>query len=203
MPETKIDDFQIDQLKEIMNIGASHASTALSQMVNQEVGLTIPYAHIDTVDQINKYFDKSDEKVSAALIKVFGDISGLMYFLFSYKNEKKLIDLLLANIEDEKEKKDLEESVIKEVGNVLAGASLSAFSKFLDLNLLHTVSRVLVGNLSEIVRDVSTEVVGENGTALMFQIDFNIKSNEISTNFMFFIDAEATTKLLEALKLKY
>jgi len=202
MPENKIEEFQIDQLKEIMNIGASHASTALSQMVNQSVSLTIPFAYIDTVDNIDKYFDKFNEKVSAALINVFGDVSGLMYFLFSYNNERKLVELLLANVNEE-DKKDLEESVIKEVGNILAGASLSAFSKFLDMNLLHSVSKVMVGELSEIVKKVSTEVIGDTGTALMFQIDFNIKEKEISTNFMFFIDAIATQKLLDALKLKY
>lgn len=198
-----MDEFQIDQLKEIMNIGASHASTALSQMVEQRVDLTIPYVYIDTIDNLDKHFTNLDQQVSISSVRVFGDIGGLMYFLFMHKNEKKLIDLLLTNIRKDKDKKAIESSVIKELGNVLAGASLSAFSKFLDMDLLHAVSAPLVRSLRDVVKKIGADVAGETGMFLMFQIDFNIKENEIGTNFMFFINAEATNKILEALKLKY
>lgn len=200
----EISPFQIDQLKEIMNIGASHASTALSQMVEQPVDLTVPSAHIDTIDNIEKYFANPNDQVRAVLIKVFGDINGLMYFLFSHKNEQKLIDLLLYYIKDKKIKKELEASVVEELGNVLVGASLTAFSKFLDLSLLHSFSKVFRGSLIDVVKKVGVEVVGEKGVALMFEIDFSISGEQnIDTNFMFFIDAKATETLLHALKLKY
>jgi len=197
------DEFQIDQLKEIMNIGASHASTALSQLVNQKVALTIPYAYIDKTLNIDKYFKLTNEKVSSAAIRIFGEISGLMYFLFSHENEEQLIKLLIGDIEDPKERMEMEESVIKEVGNILAGASLTAFSRFLNMSLLHSVSKVIVDTFNNVVKRLINEVSSETGTALIFQIDFSIKSNQISTHFLFFIDEEATKKILEALKKNY
>jgi len=75
----KLNEFQLDQLKEIMNIGASHASNALSQMVKQKVGLTIPYAYVDTAHNIKQYINNPQEKTKATLIKVSGDIDGLIY----------------------------------------------------------------------------------------------------------------------------
>ncbi|MBU4217222.1 chemotaxis protein CheC [Candidatus Parcubacteria bacterium] len=203
MLQTKLDEIQIDQLMEIMNIGASHASTALSRLVNQPVGLSIPFVHMDTVNNVNKYYSQCDETISAALVKVSGDIKGAMYFLFSYKNKKKLTDLLLLGIKDKSIKDELNATVVEELGNILSGASLAAFSKFMNLNLPHSASEVLDGTLREVVERVSAGAVGVDGTVLMFQIDFTIGDDKVDTNFMFFIDDKATKTLLDALKLKY
>lgn len=203
MIQNKFDDFQIDQLKEIMNIGASHASTALSQMVGHRVGLSIPHAYIDNIDNVKKYFNGSSDNTKAALIKVFGDIKGLIYFIFSHENEDKLIHLLLKNVTDDAVRREMELSVITEVGNILAGASLTAFSKFLDMTLLHSVSNVFDGTLDDVVGRVADEMGDKTELALIFQIDFNIKSEEISTHFLFFIDAAATQQLLDGLERKY
>lgn len=203
MPQSKLDEIQIDQLMEIMNIGASHASTALSQLVNQPVGLSIPYVHMDTVNNVNKYYSQCDEVISAALVKVAGDIKGSMYFLFSYKNKKKLTDLLLLNIKDKSIKEELDVTVVEELGNILSGASLTAFSKFMNLHLPHSATEVLDGSLRDVVKKVSTSAVGAEGNVLMFQIDFNIGDDKVDTNFMFFIDDSATKTLLDALNLKY
>jgi len=113
-----------------------------------------------------------------------------------------LIDILLQNIA-EKDRKDMETSVINEVGNILAGSSLTAFSKFLGITLLHKVSSILNDSMEQIIKQVVEDFSRSEDLALIFQIDFNVKSDEISSHFLFLIDAQATETLLKALQDKY
>lgn len=199
----KIDDFQLDQLKEIMNIGASHASTALSQMIEKKVDLSVPRAYVDEIQNLNKFIENKDEEVTTAILKIYGDAGGVMFFMFTNGNEAKIAKVLIGNVKNEKERKELEMSAVKEVGNVLAGASLSAFSKFLDMNLLHSVSDVVVDTVDSIMNSVVIEIGKTSGMALIFEVKFIIKELDVETKFLFFIDPSATAKILEAIKNKY
>lgn len=198
-----MNEFQIDQLKEIMNIGASHASTALSQMINKKVDLSIPSAYFDEIQNLNKFVKNRDEEMTAAILKIYGDASGVMFFMFSSGDESKMAEALVGIVEDESERKELELSAVKEMGNVLAGASLSAFSKFLDMNLLHSVSDVVVDTVDSIMNSIAIEIGKNTGMVLIFEVKFIIKELNIETKFLFFIDPAATAKILTAVEGKY
>lgn len=198
-----IENFQLDQLKEIMNIGASHASTALSQMVNKKVNLSVPNAYVDEIQNINKYIKHKNEEVTAALLKIYGDASGVMFFMFNDESDFKLSRLLVNGLSNSKGDKELEFSAIKEVGNVLAGASLSAFSKFLDMSLLHSVSDVVTDTTDSIINSVVAEIGKTSGVALVFEVGFDVVGVDIKTRFFFFIDPRATSTILKALDDKY
>lgn len=199
----KIDEFQIDQLKEIMNIGASHASTALSQMLKKNVGLSVPKAYIDEIQNLNKFFEGPGDEATTAILKIYGDASGVMFFMFSDGDEVKVADVLVGNIEDEADRKELQISAVEEVGNILAGASLAAFSKFLNMSLLHSVSDVIVGPVDSIMNSVVVEVGKTTGVALIFEVDFIIHELDVQTRFLLFIDPSATSKILAAIENKY
>jgi len=199
----KINDFQLDQLKEIMNIGASHASTALSQMINKKVDLSVPRAYVDEIQNLNKFIENKDEEVTTAILKIYGDAGGVMFFMFTSGTEAKITNILIGNVQNDKERKELEISAVKEVGNVLAGASLAAFSKFLDMNLLHSVSDVIVDTIDSIMNSVVAEIGKTSGMALIFEVKFIIKEIDVETKFLFFIDPGATGKILDAIEAKY
>lgn len=198
-----IADYQLDQLKEIMNIGASHASTALSQMIKKKVSLTVPNAYVDEVQNINTYIKNKDQEVTAALLKIFGDANGSMFFMFNDESDFELSKLLISDFKNVKNVRELEISAVKEVGNILAGASLSAFAKFLDMNLLHSVSDVVVDTTDSIINSIVSEIGKTSGVALTFEVGFTIVGTDIKTRFFFFIDPNATASILKALDKKY
>jgi len=199
----QITEFQIDQLMEIMNIGASHASTALSQMIEKKVDLSVPRAHFDEIQNLNKFIENKDEEVTTAILKIYGDAGGVMFFMFTSGNEAKIVNVLIGKTKNENERKELELSAVKEVGNVLAGASLAAFSKFLDMNLLHSVSDVVIDTAESIMNSVVIEIGKNSGMALIFEVKFIIKELDVETKFLFFIDPNATSKILAAIENKY
>jgi len=201
--QQRIDEFQVDQLKEIMNIGASHASTALSQMIHKKVDLSVPRAYIDEIQNLSKFIENKDEEVTTAILKIFGDASGVMFFMFSDGDESKIANILVNDVDCAGDQKELEVSAVKEVGNILAGASLAAFSKFLNMNLLHSVADVVTDTADSIMNSVAIEIGKATGVVLIFEVKFIIKELNIGTKFLFIVDPNATAKLLGAIENKY
>ncbi len=194
--------FELDQLKEVVNIGASHASTALSQMINRRIKITVPEAYIDKVEKIPKFIGDGREVVTAVLLKVLEDAQGMMIFIFPRGSDLKLARLI-ANRQSESEILDeLDRSALKEVGNVLAGASLTAFSRFLDVNILHSISEVVTDMLSPIINTIIVEISHSSNIALIFKVDFEVGETDIKTSLFFFVDPKTTAKLLELTKKK-
>ncbi|MBU4217220.1 chemotaxis protein CheC [Candidatus Parcubacteria bacterium] len=201
--QQRIDEFQIDQLKEIMNIGASHASTALSQMIHKKVDLSVPRAYVDEIQNLSKFIENKDEEVTTAILKIYGDASGVMFFMFSDGDESKIATILMDDVDCAGSQKELEVSAVKEVGNIMAGASLSAFSKFLNMSLLHSVADVVVDTADSIMNSVAVEIGKVSGVVLIFEVKFNIKELNVGTKFLFIVDPAATAKLLAAIEDKY
>jgi chemotaxis protein CheC len=194
--------FELDQLKEVVNIGASHASTALSQMIDKRIKITVPEAYVDRVEKISKFIGDGREVVTAVLLKVLEDAQGMMIFVFPRGSDLKLARLIEDRHSESEILDELDRSALKEVGNILAGASLTAFSRFLDVNILHSVSEVVTDMLAPIVNTIITEISHTSNIALIFKVDFEIVGADIKTSLFFFVDPKTTAKLLELTKKK-
>ena len=86
---------EVDTMREISSIGTSHAATALSKFLQKEIRITLPQVSIlgyeDAVDRIGNI----EEVVAATLVKMDGDVDGLMLFLFGAGGSGKHHYLLL------------------------------------------------------------------------------------------------------------
>lgn len=203
--KSAITDFELDQLKEVINIGASHASTALSQMIGKIVNITVPEVHKEKIENIAQMIGDESKVITAILLKVYGDAPGAMVYLFPHdERTNKFIHLITK--ETDESKKSLSEydiSVLKEVGNILSGSSLGAFSKFLDINVVQSVSEAITDMLGSVINSLMAEVGNTSEITLFFRVNFSIKdAPDISTSFYFFIDPSATERLLGAIKAK-
>lgn len=199
MPNTTgISNFELDELKEVINIGASHASTALSQMIMKKVTLTVPEVVIDKVENIIKYIGNEKEVVTAVLLRVLGDAPGMMTFFFQKSSEENLIKLLTK-----KEKKagsqldEFEMSALREVGNILSGASLTAFAKFLNINVVHSVSEVTTNMLGAIINTVMAEMAQTSEVSMIAKVNMTVENENVKTQLFFFLDPGSTSKILE------
>jgi len=201
----KVSDFELDQLKEVVNMGASHASTALNQMINKKIQVTVPEISITDITNLIKHIGNKDEIATIVAVRVLGDAVGMMFFVFPGLSALKLSEL----ISNEKSSKNLGDtldkynmSVIKEAGNILSGSCLNALSKFLEYNLIQAVSEVITDKLSSISNIITSRSKKNFDTILVFRVNLNITSEEIVTHLYFFMDPEFTSKILESAKKK-
>ncbi|MDH5198553.1 MAG: chemotaxis protein CheC [Gemmatimonadota bacterium] len=138
-------ELQLDALKEVANIGAGHAATALSQLTNRRIMINVPQIEITRLEDVPQTFGDPEAVVAAVLMHVLGDLTGRTLLLLPEENAWLLCDLLLRRSAGTTATiGQLEESSLKEAGNILSGAYLNALSDFMGMMLLPSVPSLVV-----------------------------------------------------------
>ncbi|MCX6691010.1 MAG: chemotaxis protein CheC [Methanoregula sp.] len=137
---------QLDYIREVMNIGAGNAGTALEQMIGFKTEVTIPvvksYRHID-IQVMYQHIGESTNLVTAVRMNLVGQVTGKIVFVVPDKN----LALLTSSVETattgrKKITKNLDLSVVAEIGNILAGTYLTALHDFCMLNIYHSIPKI-------------------------------------------------------------
>ena len=88
-------ELQIDALREVANIGAGHAATALSQMTNRRIMISVPQINIARLEEVADLLGDAQAVVVAVLMHMLGDLTGRTLLLFPEKVGQRLCDMLL------------------------------------------------------------------------------------------------------------
>src|SRR5438128_2109597 len=69
-------ELQIDALREVANIGAGHAATALSQLTNRKIMISVPQINIVRLEEVPDLLGNPQDVVAAVLMHMLGDLTG-------------------------------------------------------------------------------------------------------------------------------
>ncbi|HJU70174.1 MAG TPA: chemotaxis protein CheC [Gemmatimonadaceae bacterium] len=130
-------DVQLDALREVANIGAGHAATALSQMTGSTIMISVPTINISSLEDVPTHISEPEEPIAAVLMHMLGDLTGRTLLVFPRPTAMRLAELMLRRgAGSSRDMGALEQSAIKEAGNILSGAYMNALSEFMGLMLL-------------------------------------------------------------------
>ncbi|BAB06153.1 chemotaxis protein CheC [Halalkalibacterium halodurans] len=145
--------FHLDILKEIGNIGAGNAATALSQLLQKTIDMNVPNVHIVSFQELTEWIGGPEEVVAATFLRIEGDAPGSMFFLATLEEAKGMVAQLTGASRSslEGEMDDLSMSALKELGNILAGSYLSALADFTKLKLYPSVPGLSIDMIGAIL----------------------------------------------------
>ena len=128
---------QLDALREVANIGAGHAATALSQMINSTIMISVPTINVSRLEEVPPQVSAPEEPVAAVLMHMLGDLTGRTLLVFPKPTAIRLAELMLKRPHGSSaELGEMEQSAIKEAGNILSSAYMNALSDFMGMMLL-------------------------------------------------------------------
>ena len=127
---------QLDALKEVANIGAGHAATALSQMIGGTIMISVPTINVSRLEEVPPQISAPEEPVAAVLMHMLGDLTGRTLLVFPKPTAARLAALMLRRPGSSEELGEMEQSAIKEAGNILSSAYMNALSDFMGMMLL-------------------------------------------------------------------
>lgn len=133
---------QLDTLKEIGNIGAGNAATALSLLVNKPVMMSVPSVKIATFDETMELAGGADNVVASVYMRIEGDITGNMYFILSLSQATRFISQMTGSYQfsfDHSLDDEISLSALTEMGNILSGSYLSSLSDFTGMKIYPSV----------------------------------------------------------------
>lgn len=144
----------LDILKEIGNIGAGNAATALSTLLNKKIEMNVPNVRIVPFHKITELAGGSENVVVSVFLKIEGDANGNMFFILPIEQGERFIRKMtgdqsfsfLADFQN-----DLGISAAHELGNIMAGSYLTALSDFTNLDLYPSVPALSVDMFGAII----------------------------------------------------
>ncbi|RFU61549.1 chemotaxis protein CheC [Peribacillus glennii] len=138
----KISFIHLDILREIGNIGAGNAATALSTLLNKKIDMKVPNVRILSFDDMMDLAGGPETVVASVFLRIEGDAPGSMFFILPLPQATYFIHQMTEESEFSFDKPPFSEiamSALQELGNILAGSYLSALSDFTRLNLYPSV----------------------------------------------------------------
>jgi chemotaxis protein CheC len=138
-------ELQLDALKEVANIGAGHAATALSQLTSRTIMIAVPEVNIRPLEEVPELLGPPDEVIAAVLMHMMGDLTGRTLVLFPEPSAKALCDILFRRSPGTTSGfTAMEQSGLKEAGNILASAYMNALSDFMGMMLVPSVPSLVI-----------------------------------------------------------
>lgn len=131
--EKSLSEMQLDALREIGNIGAGNAATALSQILNKKIDMMVPKVGIVPFQDVVEKFGNEEEVVVAVLLKVLGDAPGNILFVMDENKANEFSSAMLAGFGDASE--EMKKSVFQEIGNILGNSYIGAISHLVLVSL--------------------------------------------------------------------
>ena len=127
---------QLDALREVANIGAGHAATALSQMIGETIMISVPTINVSRLEDVPPQVGELDQPVAAVLMHMMGDLTGRTLLVIPRRTAMRLAGLLLRRSLPTDDFSEMQQSAIKEAGNILSSAYMNALSDFMGMMLL-------------------------------------------------------------------
>ncbi|MCM3732145.1 chemotaxis protein CheC [Fictibacillus nanhaiensis] len=204
MDLTKINHIHLDILREIGNIGAGHAATALSTMLNKAVDMKVPSVKIISFEEITEMVGGSENIVASVFLRIVGDAPGCMFFMLPIEQAEKLLgDLLGEEIVQltEGQYPEMPLSALQEVGNILSGSYLTSFSDFTGLSLQPSVPATSIDMAGAILSFGLFEISTVSDLAIVIDTAFtDMKElDEVKGHFFLLPDPESFAKIFNAL----
>ncbi len=193
-----LDDMQYDVLKEIGNIGAGNATTALSQMLSLRMDMSVPNVALMEFKDISNFVGAEDELVVGILLGLEGDVDGMMMFLFDMNSARNLVNKLMCCDGNESyDFTEMELSALNEIGNIVAGSYLTALSTLTHMKIISTIPSMSIDMVGALLSVPATEYGKYGDKILLIQSKFG--EHDVSGYFLLIPELESYEKILSSL----
>lgn len=138
-------EMQLDALQEIGNIGASHASSALSKLLGTDVMIDVTESVVCRTEKVPEAFGDRELKVIAIYLDAISEERGHMLIVMPIGMGMQFSDIILGRpAVDGRELDEDDMAALSEIGNICASAYLSSISDFLGNMLLPSTPSITV-----------------------------------------------------------
>lgn len=195
-----INSFHLDVLREIGNIGAGNAATALAKMSDKKIEMKVPQIRVMRFSEVSDVLGGAETEVVGILLGVQGDITGNILFVLDLQSARLLVNILMGRSADDMiEFDDMICSALKEVGNILSGSYLSALSNLTNLRIMAAVPGLAIDMAGAILSVPAIEFGKSSDTVLYIENEFTYGKDSVIGDFFLVPDEISYGRLLRAL----
>lgn len=197
---SELNSFQLDVLREIGNIGAGNAATALAKLLDKKIDMKVPRINEMKFSEVSEVLGGAETQVVGILLGIKGDMNGIMMFILDNLSSQLLVNNLLGR----PHKTDLEYdemtcSVLNEIGNILASSYLTALSTLTNLKIMTGVPSLAIDMAGAIMSVPAIEFAKNSDTVLYIENEFTDGLDSVIGDLFLVPDEVSYARLFRAL----
>lgn len=205
----ELNSIHIDVLKEIGNIGAGNAATALAKLLNRKIDMDVPRVKVMDFRDVSETLGGAELPVVGIMLKVEGDLTGNILFVLKQQAAVLLVNMLMGKPAEGADDvsdymfNEMEISALKEIGNILAGSYLSSLSSLTNLNIQPSVPDLAIDMAGAILSVPAIEFGKVGDSVLYIETEFTEGDKSVVGDFFLIPDVDTYSVLMNALGVSF
>jgi len=190
---------QMDALKEMANIGAAHSATTLSQMLETQIGMSVPEITIVDISRAGEFL--SDELTTMVIFELQGDIphGGFLVLHFPRDSAVRTAGIMQGSAGAVHTFDEMDQSTIIEVGNIMISSFLSATSDLLGFNMLPSPPVLIVDMAHAAITSLIAQMTIDVDDVILFRVELKSVEHNIPGNILIFLEVNTLKKVEDRL----
>ncbi len=194
----KLDAFQEDAIKEVGNIGMGHATTSLSKMLDKKIDISLNSIRFLPLVYVPELV-RNEDAVIGVIQQLKGNINGYLLLMLSKDSAKFLTKIMLDEPVDADKFSEMEQSLLKELCNIMSGTYISAISNFLGISIMLSPPSQVYDMAEAIINQLVGMMISDAENVLFLRTEFNVHTEKLYGKILIFTDTTSLTKILEAI----
>ena len=196
----ELSSLEIDTLREIGSIGTGNAATALSQLLQKEVRITMPEVRIMGYNEAIDWIGGAEEITAGVLMRLGGEINGIMLSVQQIDFVNLVLESMLGRgVKDYMELHEMECSALIEVGNIMISTFINALSGLADIGVNLTVPAFTVDMQGAIMTVPMAEFGGQSDYIMTIGGNFVCDNKQVPCRLLLSPDVRSLNFLLRKL----
>lgn len=199
----QLSELQRDAITELLNIGMGNAARSLSEMVNEEVKLSIPSLEMLSRQEAANHIDSKQQplvatrsqRIAAVKQHFHGPFWGEAMLLFPQEKSLELVRALMKDEVPIEMLTELEQDALTEVGNIILNACLASLANILTTDLTSDLPVFMIGTATEVLEADTPRT--ENEVVMFLRMDFALHTKDIDGYVAFILEVPSVKQFKE------
>ena len=194
-----LSELHLDALAEVFNVGAGRAAASLSEIVGDEVKLSIPSVEIRRAADV-------DASIMALTSLKFGVVSqhfsgpfeAQALLLFTESHALEIVRDMMGSQMSIEELAEFEQEAMCELGNIILNACLSAMADMLHISLNSSLPDYKIASADDIFKSLHS--AEDQPFILVLHIDLSIEKRHSEGHLIFLLSSMSLRSLVQQLE---
>lgn len=194
-----LNDMQLDVMREIGNIGAGNACTALSVLLGTTVDMSVPSIHLVGTDVAAEMLN-NDDLVMGICVDITDDLSGMMINIITKSFAERIINTFYPkSLESVANLDEMDSSVLNEMANITSGAYANSLATLTGMLVNIGTPKQETGTVASIMNIPAANFISPGEKLVIIDEEFLIGEERVSSNMILALESDSLVKLFSKL----
>jgi chemotaxis protein CheC len=190
----RLSELELDALVELFNIGVGQAASAMSEIVNETVTMSVPSISFLSRSAAAKLLatkSTGSGRICGISQRYTGAFQTDAILMFPEEKSQQIVRLMVGESMPLEELSQMEQEAMSEIGNILLNSCVGALANIFERELNGSLPDYCVGYSAELMSSAGAP----DAMVLMLHIEFVVERQQIAGDVAFIMDMSALEDL--------